>query len=318
MVTISSPVIFLIGNEKYLKEKAINELRSSLLDSSSGELDYKLLHGPDTSADEILNCASTIPFFSSKRLIVVKDFEKLSKEDIPKVISYIKKPHQHACLVLDIKDGDILIKDPALNRCAKVLRFSDLADTELSNWIAKYISSKGKAIEEEAIEILKELQGKDLLNLSQELEKLITFVADRKNITTNDVESLVGKSVLASAFDIADSVSEQNASRAIEIVYELMSAGKKPYEIIGLLCWHFKRILKAKSLLSKGSTESSVAQLLRIPRKNIKDFFAQVRAFSKNQIEKKMSLLLETDLNIKRPRYSTSLIMEFAIIRLCL
>ena len=89
-VNISPAVIFLVGDEKYLKEKAIFELRSSLLDSSSGELDYKTLHGPDTSASEILDCISTIPFFSSKRLVVVKDFEKLPKEDSIKVISYTK------------------------------------------------------------------------------------------------------------------------------------------------------------------------------------------------------------------------------------
>jgi DNA polymerase III subunit delta len=205
-----------------------------------------------------------------------------------------------------------------LSKHIKVLKFSDLDDKELSRWITKYITSKGKSIEEEALDILKELQGRDLLNLSQELEKLITFCGGRKNITRNDVELLVGKSVLASAFDIADSVSAKDTARAIGIVYDLMSAGKKPYEIIGLLCWHFKRILKAKALLSKGSTEFSAGQLLRIPRRNAKEFFAQVRSFSSDQIEAKMQVLLETDLSIKRPRYSPSLIMEFAVIRLCL
>ena len=317
-VNISSPVIFLVGDEKYLKEKAINELRSSLLDGSSGELDYKVLHGSDTSANEILSCASTIPFFSSKRLIVVKDFEKLSKEDTSRIISYIKKPHQHTCLVVDIKDDDILDQDPALNRYIDVLKFTDLADTELSNWITKYISSRGRAIDEDALEILKESQGTALLNLSQELEKLITFVGSRKTITRNDVELLVGKGVLASVFDITGSVSERDASRALGIVYDLMSTGKKPYEIIGLLCLHFRRILKAHALISKGSTESSARQLLRIPRKNAKEFCAQVQSFSSDQIEAKMMVLLEADLSVKRPKYSPSLIMEFTIIRLCL
>ena len=318
MVTISYPVIFLVGEEKYLKEKAISELRSSLLDGASGELDYKVLHGPDTSADEILSCVSTIPFFSSKRLVVVKDFEKLRKEDTSRIIAYMKSPHHHTCLVVDTKNYDILQEDPDLSRCVKVLKFTDLTDAELSNWIIKYISSQGKNIEEAALDILKELQGRDLLNLSQELEKLITFTGLRKTITRDDVESLVGKSVLSSAFDIADAVSDKDASKAINIVCELMSAGKKPYEIIGLLCWYFKRILKAKEMLSRGITEFSAAQNLRVPRRNAKEFLAQVQAFSPSQIEAKMCMLLETDLNVKRPRYSPSLIMEFAIIRLCL
>ena len=318
MVNTGFPVIFLVGDEKYLKEKAISELRLSLLDGSSGELDYKVLHGPDTSAGEILDCVSTVPFFSSKRLVVVKDFEKLSAEDRVKVISYVKNPNQHTCLVVDVKDGDILDREPALNGHVKVMKFTDLTDTELSNWIAKYVSSKGRTIDEDALEILKELQGKNLLNLSQELEKLITFVGARKKITRIDVEAVVGSSVIASAFDIADAVSAKDISRAIGIVSDLMVSGKKPYEIIGILCWHFKRILKAKALLSKGGSEFSVGQALRIPRRKAKEFFTQVQSFSANQVEEKMNMLLKADLNVKRPRYKSSLIMEFAIMKLCL
>ena len=69
MVNTKPAVILLVGKEKYLKEKAINDLRSSLLDSNCQELDYKVLHGTDTSADEILSSVSTIPFFS--RFLIV-------------------------------------------------------------------------------------------------------------------------------------------------------------------------------------------------------------------------------------------------------
>lgn len=318
MVSSTSPVIFLVGDEEYLKEKALSQLRSSLLDKSSGELDYKVLHAPDTSANEILNCVSTIPFFSSKRLVVVKDFERLPKEDRAKIISYVKNPNQYTCLVVDMKDGDILEEDPELMSCAKILRFTDLSDTELSSWISEYVSSRGKNIEEGALEILQELQGKNLLNLSQELEKLITFVGSRSNISSDDVEAVVGKSVLASAFDITDALSEKDISRAVAIVSDLMTAGKKPYEIIGLLSWHFKRILKAKALISRGMSEFSIGQNLRIPRKNAREFFTQVQALSSERLEEKMKTLLETDMAIKRPKYKPSLVMEMAIIRLCL
>jgi len=318
MVTINSAVIFLVGDEKYLKEKAVSEIKSALLDSACGELDYKVLHGAETSADEILDCASTIPFFSSKRLVVVKEFQKLSKEDTPRLISYIKNPSKHTCLVFDLEDDDILEKDPSLNKHVKVLKFTDLTDLEISKWITRYLSSKGKGIEEDALEILKELQGGNLLNLSHEVDKLVTFIGSRHEITKDDVEALVGKSFVVSAFDIADAVGSRDTSRAIEIVYELLESGKRPYEIVGLLSWHFKRIVKAKMLLSKGRTEYSVTQDLRISRKNSFAFFTQVQSFSMDDISSKMEMLLEADLGIKRARYSPSMVLEFAVIRLCL
>ena len=315
----SAPPVFLfVGEEKYLKERAISELRSRSLDSSSGDLDFKILHGSDTSADEIISSAGTIPFFSKKRLIVVKDFDKLSREDTAKIAAYIKNPNQHTCLIIDSDDASILEDEPSLARYARVLRFAPLSDNELSNWIKKYISAHGKTIEYDALDMLKESKGSDLLNLSGELDKLMTFIDKRESITGDDVGKLVGKSVGASAFDIASAIGDRNASKAISIVFELTSSGKKPYEIIGILGWFFKRILKAKLLLDAGDTESSVGQKLRIHRRGAEEFFTHVHSFSESDIEGKMKILLDADLSIKRPRYNPSLTMELAIIRLCL
>lgn len=318
MVNTTSPVFLLVGEERYLKDKAIFDLRSSLLDGASGELDYKVLYGPDTSVGEILDCASTIPFFSSKRLIVVKDFEKLPKEDIGRLLTYIKKPNQYTCLVIDTKSDDILKNNPSLAGYAKILRFSDPVGTEISSWITRFVSSRGKVIDEDAIEILKDLQGGDLLNLSQELEKLVTFTGQREKITKGDVEGLVGKSVIASAFDIASSVSEKDTSRAIAITYDLISSGKRPHEIIGLLAWHFKMMAKIRELISRGETEFSISQALKMSRSRTRSLFTQAAAYSFDQIESKLGILLEADLGIKRARYAPTLILEFAIIRLCL
>jgi len=315
----SSPSVFLfVGKEKYLKERAITELRSRSLDSSSGELDYKVLHGSDTSADEIIGSAGTLPFFSSKRLVVVKDFDKLSKEDTSKVVAYIKNPNQHTCLIIDSDDASILEDEPSIARYAKVLRFAPLLDNEMSSWIKKYLSVQGKTIEDDALDMLKESKGADILSLSSELDKLITFTGKRKNVTNDDVESLVGKSVVSSAFDIASAIGDRNASKAIGIVHELASSGKKPYEITGILSWFFKRVLKAKLLLDAGDTESMVSQKLRINRRSAEEFFTHVHSFSAQALESKMKILLDADLSIKRPRYNPSMIMEFAIIRLCL
>jgi len=314
-----NPAVYLLtGAERYLKDKAINDLRSSLLDASSGELDYKVLHGEDTSAEEVLACVSTIPFFSSKRLLVVRYFEKLSKADTGRLINYIKNPNQYCCLIVDSNDDSILKDEPSLSRYAKVLKFSGPTDTEISSWIAKFVSSRGKAIDEGAIDILRELQGNDMLNLSQELEKLVTYTGSRKKITVPDVEALVGKSALSSAFDIAHAAAEMDTNQALGIVHELVVLGRKPHEIIGLLAWHFKTLLKIKALIAAGHDEYFIIQNLRLRRKNAGEFFMQSASYSNNDIRSKLEVLLDADLNIKRARYSPAMVLEFAVIRLCL
>jgi len=317
-VSTKPAIILLVGKERYLKEKAINDLRSSFLDNSCQELDYKVLHGTDTSADEILSSVSTIPFFSSKRLVVIKDFDKLSKEDKSRLIKYIKNPNQYTCLIIDSDEGAIVEDDPSLARHLKIMKFLNPTEAEAASWIARFVSSHGKTIEEGAIEILRESHGGDLLSLSQELGKLIAYAGLRDKITSADVENLAGKSVLSSAFDIAHAVAEMDTGRAISIIRELSYHGKRPHEIIGLLSWHFKTLLRIKTLFSLRRTEYAVIQELRLPRKNAQALFTQSALYSYEQIGHKLRTLLEADLGIKRAKYSPSLILEFAVIRLCL
>lgn len=317
MVNPTPPVFLFIGEERYLKDKTINDLRSSLVGNSSGELDYKVLYAPDTSAEEILDCASTIPFFSSRRLIVVKDFERLPKEDVERLLAYIKTPNEHTCLVLDAKTDDIVKRNPALARHARVVRFSGLTGAELSSWIAKSASSRGKTIEPDAIETLRDGQSGGLLGLSQELEKLAAFTGRREKITKDDVERVVGKNIIASTFDIAKAVGEKNISRAMAITHELVSSGKKPHEIIGMIAWYFKAMAKIKALTSDGRTEFYISQILKMSRSRVRELMTQADVYSSDQVGAKLGILLDADLAIKRAKYLPALILEFAIIRLC-
>ena len=108
MVNPIKSVFLFAGNDSYSKEQAIKKLKSSLLDSSSSELDYKVFDGADAEVRDILDHVSTIPFLASKRLIIIKHFEKLSKEDTSRLIDYIKNPTKSTCLVLDAEDDSII------------------------------------------------------------------------------------------------------------------------------------------------------------------------------------------------------------------
>lgn len=311
-------VIFLIGDERYLKEKTLSDLRRSISGPSSGGGDYKVLYGAGTSAEEISNCVSTFPFLSPKRLVVIKDFEKLSKEDTRRVFDYINNPNQHTCLVIDTDDADIMKKMPSFGSHVKVLKFSHPSGSQLSSWIASYLVSRGKKIEEDAIEMLKELSPPDLLSISQELEKLATFTLGRKTITAKDVESLTGKNSAVSAFDIAGAVGNRDAYGAMKIIRELMTAGKRSHEIIGLLAWHFKTMARVKELALEKETEYAVSQRLKMSKRRAAEFLGQAAAYSLERIQECLDILLDADMGIKRTRFNPSLILEFAVMRLCL
>lgn len=318
MVSAKPSVFLFIGNDIYSKEKALQKLGSSLLDSSARELDFKVFRGAQSRAREILDNISTIPFLAEQRLIVVREFDRLPDEDRKRIIEYARKPLKTACLVLDLRDDSVLQELGPSQRQTVVKMFGEPTGPDLVLWIKQFVSDRGKSIEPDAIEFLKEARVQNLSQLSNELEKIISFVGTRKAISAADVEELVGSNLVASAFDLTNAIEANRVDDALGVVSDLLTGGKKHFEIIGLLSWHVKRLLKAKVLQQKGSTDTYIANALRINRKYFGKFFRQVKGLKMDAIRSQMRVLLEADLDIKRSKLDPALVLECAIIRLCL
>jgi len=318
MVTPQAPVFLFIGDDKYLKEEALKGLRSSLQGKSRYQYDQITFYGGELETGEVFSQLNTVPLLSDKRLIVIKDIEKAPDEFRSSLIDYIKKPSKSAYLILEAKNDSIL-KDynEAVNQIS--VRYLGMpTGSALISWMKSYVSGKGKTIDSAASAILKELEGNDLSYLSQELDKLVTFTGSRKEISSDDVEELVGKSLVISVFDITDAIGRRNIADAIKISSNLTANGKKEYEIIGILSWHLKRMLKAKTLKEKGENDYAIASILRISRRFQDEFFRQLTGFSLEKIKSNIGFLLRADLNIKRSRFSPGTALELALIRLCL
>lgn len=318
MVSPQPSVFLFIGGDTYSKEKAIRKLGDSFLDSSARELDLKVFRGAQAHAREILDNLSTIPFLASRRLVIVKEFEKLSAEDRSRLAEYAKKPSKTACLILDSRDESILEDFRKISRQVAVKIFGEPTGSDLALWIKRFVSENGKSIEPGAIEFLKEAKVDSISQLSNELEKLVSFVGSREVIKASDVEELVGQNLVASVFDLTNAIEANMVDEALKVVSSLLTGGKKHFEIIGLLSWHVKRLLKAKTMQLKGCTDTYIANTLRINRKYFGRFFAQVKALKLAAIKSQMRILLDADLNIKRSKLDPALVLECAIIRLCL
>lgn len=313
-------VFLLIGTDVYSKEQAIKKISSAFLDAKTRELDSKVFDGVDANPRDILDHISTMPLLASKRLIVIKNFAQLSAEDGARIVSHLKNPPKSACIVLDAEDDSVIKKYPELSRCAVVSRFGELAGPQFHVRTAELLLSMGggKKISPEASLALKELYGDDIGSVSQELQKLASFVGDRPNIECGDVDEVSGGNITSSVFDLTDAIEIADVAKALSIIAELVLCGKKHYEIVGLLCWQIKRLFKGRILFEKKVPDSRIASELKINRHHYDRFFAQVKAFDLPRIETGMKALLDADMDIKRSRYDPEIALEFAVIKLCL
>lgn len=313
------PAVFLfIGEEKHLKDEAVDALKVSILDKSSADMDYSVFYGSDTTSREIIECARTPPFLSPKRLIVVKDFEKLPQEDRERLLDYADRPSESACMVLDMRDDSVVRDLPRASGHVVTRKFDPPDASHAASWIRKAAGLRGKKIDDGAAETLVELKGTGLSVLNEEVDKLAAYAGDREMVTLDDVEATVGRSFTGSAFDIIWAMGSRDAARAVRLVRDLALSGKKPQEIIGIISWHLNRLARARIMKDAGKTDYAIIAGLKISRRYAQDFLRQLDSLDLDGIGSRMETLLEADLNLKSSRFDQALVFETAIVRLCL
>ncbi len=318
MVTAKQSVFLFIGNDKYLKERALYDLKRSLASNIEFHPDIKIFHGGQIDETDLLDQLNTAPLLSDKRLIIIKDADEISEELRESLIRYIKKPSGTVYLVLDAQDESVLRDYGEVAKLMNVRQFGIPTGGSLITWIKNYIKANGKTIDDKALLVIKELEGNDLSYISQELDKLIAYTGGRKHIELPDVEEVLGRSLVVSVFEISNYIGRRDTSGAIRIASDLITGGKKEYEIIGVLCWHLRRMLKARIMKDRGESEYDISSALRIGRNFQDGFFRQLPGFSYEKLKADIELLLQADLDIKRSKFHPGSILEFALIRLCL
>ena len=316
-------VYLFVGEEGRLKDRALAELKYSVLGKAAGELGYDLFYGTDASAIDIIACASTAPFLGGRRFIVVKRAERLSEPDKKLLAGYASNPRETTCLVLETTDESALGNFPQ-NIHVETARFAKVQDSRLAAWITSELRSMGKSPDARAVELLKEVFETDQALLSGELEKLASFVGERREIRLEDVEAIIGKGFVSTTFELTDAIASRDYKGALEMLQGLLEAGRSRHSdasgsIIGAISWHLKTLMRAREVFEKkGGSESAVRASLKIPKRIHDDFIAQVKKYSVEDISERLGILLGADLAIKEGRLDSKTALETAVVKLCL
>ena len=183
------PVYVFTGDQVYLVDKALALLKEATVGDSE-DINYLVFHGDATSGKEVADTASTYPMFSQKKLIVVKNAEKLKTGDIETLESYMESPSSASCLALVFTEG----KKPKFKNKKQALYFDFSIDKNntLSSTIA-IAGSLGFELTRRGAQTLISLVGEDLKDIQNELTKLSLYSAGKKRIDEGEIMAFTKK-----------------------------------------------------------------------------------------------------------------------------
>ena len=72
-----SPLYFFYGEETFLIDKIVSEIREELVDPDLSSFNLNIFYAKESEPQEIINSAKTLPLMSDYRLVVIREADQL-------------------------------------------------------------------------------------------------------------------------------------------------------------------------------------------------------------------------------------------------
>lgn len=247
------------GEESYLREYYLGELRKSLVPAGFEEFNYHRLEGKDLTVQSLAEMAEAMPMMTERTLIVVTDFDlfKLNEEQREKLIAFFEDIPPYACVVfvydtVEYKPNKTMKKlYKAVSDHVAAVEFRAADNSDLVAWIARRFRALGKEIDRQTAEYLIFTCGGLMTGLVPEIAKIGAY-AKGKAITQKDIDAVADPVLSAEVFKLSDAVLQGNYDLAASILGDLLKMQTEPIMILAALGSQFRRIYTARMAIDSG------------------------------------------------------------------
>ncbi len=294
------PVYFFYGEEPFLAERAGRRLMEKAVDPSMKDFNLNIYYGADCKGTEVLDTSQTLPMFSERRVVVVKQADKLPVPTQEGLMPYLANPCPETCLIFIAAKADMRRKFFAeLKKQQGTLEFKKLYDNKLSPFINSEASVYGKKIDSAGAEMLGFMVGNNLQELVSQIEKAALYVGERQLIGIDDVKAIVSQSKNFTAFELARFIGEKDLARAIATLQSMLQNGEEPIMILGALASHFRRIWRIREMLDQKMATAEIGKQLKISPYFMPELLVQAKKYSVRELEALFNRLYQGDVGIK-------------------
>lgn len=241
-----APVYLLMGEEGYFIDQLSDLLAATVLTEAEKAFNQTVVYGKDTEAGAVINLCRQMPMMGSYQVVFVREAQQLKKID--QLSLYTKSPSPTTILVLCHKEKNVDKRTQfykQINEKGVVFESPRPYDNELAAWLGGFVRGKGCSIDPKALQMLTDHLGVDISKISNELDKLLTYLPQgTKEITPDHIEQNIGISKDFNAFELTRALSGGDMARAL-LIADHFGRNPKEYPLVVTLSTlfnHFQRI----------------------------------------------------------------------------
>ncbi len=253
-----------------------------------------------------------------RRVVVIKEATNLLTKSLREMLDSSKSDTLLVITSSSLKTKDSLAVMAKDESYMYGIGCYDDRDEDISAFASKFISQHGYTIDNAAFQLLCSRLSNDRKISANELEKLVTYMGAEKNISMNDITTVISDTSASSQEDLCYFVAQGMADKAAASYSRLIFEGENPVSIVRTVSYHFMKLLDCAVKMEKGETADKVVFGLRPPlmffRKNA--FLNQLRLWNRSRILSALSLLYQTERECKTTDIPAEETVSFALMRI--
>lgn len=320
-------IMAIYGEVPELVEKKSNDIVESYLNEKKDDFNYVKYNLYDTSFNQIIEEALTMPFISEKKAIVVKNAfiftgEKVSKDIQPnneQVNEFLEKYDGENFIIFEVYQNKLDERKKitkTLKKTSKLAKVEQMSEQEIKNWIKNKLHENFKDIKQDALDLFIELTGINFNIVAQELEKIILFLGERTTINKKDVEEIINRSLEQNVFLLTEYIQKGEKYKAIQLIKDLIVMKEEPIKLLALITSNYRLYYQCKILSRKGYSGQQIAKTINVHPYRVKLALNQVKHYQLTHLLNIIDQCAETDYKLKSSYMDKQLILELFILSL--
>lgn len=336
------PAYVFVGDEVFFRKRFREAILEHLVPGDLRDFSLFDFDLAETDLTEVLDRARTPSLMAPFQVFFVRGVKTLfgrgsNEEKIAAIEEYCKNPNPDALLIFvadhisipaDVRRIDMTDKEryerirETLGSFCGIVELARVEESEAVRWISEYCSQRDVKVETDGARELVDALGGDMMMISNELEKLILYVGEKKRITLGDVETMVLAAKQRSLYELTDAISSKDRVRALEVLDAILSTGDGDEAAIGhlyMLAKTFRQMLVIleRNVRDQRALWAALWHGFRVPPFAAEDIIRQARRYkSKRELTSALRLIAKADLALRSNPPTKRLVLEKLVLDL--
>ncbi len=312
-----SSLYYFYGEEDFQCDQLLNTLIETLIEPAARPFNLDIYRAEDIDIPQIIAQALTFPMMAQRRLIVLKNADRLPDSAPPELLSLIESPPETTTIIITATKPDGRKKlFVELRKRAVAIEFRPPYDNEIPAWIQTHVKTLGRQIASDAAHLLHMSIGSNLRELNSEIEKL--FIATPSDpIAREDVVQVIDNTRGVTVFELADALGHRQLDKAQILIGRLREQGEHPAGTIALLVRHFGILRRAQWISGRRLPRNVLSSRLKVPAFFVNNYLEQARLFDERALWNAHDALLDADNRLKSSGGTPHEILAHLAYRIC-